>query len=74
MAADDREPQINELVDARLQRAAKRLQERDYVRALDDLHALLRHLRRIGANPHVLRSLTNIIEGEEQGSGERSSE
>ncbi len=74
MAADNREPQTTDLVDARLQRAAKRLQERDHVGALDDLRAVLQHLRRVGADPHLLQCLADIIEREEQNAKEASSD
>ncbi len=74
MAADNhREPQTTDLVNARLQRAAKRLQDRDHVGALDDLRAVLQHLRRVGADPHLLQCLADIIEREEQEAEEASS-
>ena len=63
MADDHQKP--SELVDARLRRAATRLQHQEHGQALDDLRAVLQHLRRIGADPRVLQLLARIIEQKE---------
>ena len=64
MADDHQKP--SELVDARLRRAAMHLQHQEHDQALEDLRAVLQHLRRSGADPRVLQLLARIIEQEGQ--------
>ena len=55
-------PTPSDFVDARLQRAARRLQDRDHAGALDDLRAVLQHLRCAGTDPHLLQTLADLID------------
>ena len=60
--ADDQDTQpITELVDVWLRRAAKSLQDQNPAAALEDMRAVLQHLRRVGADPAVLQALSDLI-------------
>ncbi len=55
-------PTPSDFVDARLQRAARRLQNQDHTGALDDLRAVLEHLRCAGTDPDLLQTLADLVD------------
>ena len=61
MATDDDAHPITELVDVRLRRAARHLQDENPAAALKHMRAVLQHLRRIGADPVVVQVLSRVI-------------